>query len=164
MIYDEGQEGGGEMQGGVAFDPVRMQAARPRAFLPTQGCEAMDPPYERFCQGPRQVAMPFGPAAELADQLELGQVPTVGHLLHTGPRADWVQAAGGPLPRARNMLWPTPQGHLWRRFGYVRHPPFENLLHRGIDVGALRGAPLLAVNEASSRTATTASAVTATCW
>jgi murein DD-endopeptidase MepM/ murein hydrolase activator NlpD len=147
VIYDEGQEGGGELTGTATWDPARMQAARPRAFLPTQGCEPMDPPYERFCQGPRQVAMPFGAAAELADRLELGQVPTVGRLLHNGPRADWVEAAGGPVPRARTMLWPTPQGRLWRRFGYVRHPPFENLLHRGIDVGALRGAPLLAVGD-----------------
>jgi murein DD-endopeptidase MepM/ murein hydrolase activator NlpD len=28
----------------------------------------------------------------------------------------------------------------------VRHPPFEALLHRGIDIGAARGTPLLAAH------------------
>jgi hypothetical protein len=148
VIYDEGQEGAAPSEsGGAVFDPARMAAAKPRGWMAAHGCEPMDPPYERFCQGPRQVAMPFGPAAELAEKLELGTIPTVGRLLYQGPRADWVQAAGGPVAHHRDMLWPTPAGHLWRRFGYVRHPPFENLLHRGVDVGAVRGAPVLAVND-----------------
>jgi murein DD-endopeptidase MepM/ murein hydrolase activator NlpD len=149
VIYDEGVEGGataGE-QGSAAIDPARMQAARPRAFMPEQGCEPMDPPYERFCQGPRKVAMPFGDEAELAERLELGSVQTVGRLLYYGPRADWVDAAGGPRARHVDMLWPAPSGRLWRRFGYVRRPPFQSLLHRGIDVGAAAGTPILAVNQ-----------------
>ena len=44
------------------------------------------------------------------------------------------------------MLWPVPEGRLWRRFGYVRRPPFEHLIHRGFDIGAPRGTPLYAVN------------------
>jgi murein DD-endopeptidase MepM/ murein hydrolase activator NlpD len=128
-----------------AIDAARMRAATPRQWLPSQGCEPMDPPYEHFCQGPRQVALPFGADAERAEQLGLGSVETVGRLLGTGPRSDWVAAAGGPVASHRDLAWPAPAGRLWRRFGYVRHPPFEGLLHRGIDVGAPAGTPLLAV-------------------
>lgn len=132
--------------GAPEVDQALMRAARPRAFMPNRGCEPMDPPYQQHCQGPRRVAMPFGPEAELADRLELGTLQTVARLLYYAPRADWVSAAGGPVTRHMDMLWPTPGGRLWRRFGYVRHPPFESLLHRGIDIGAARGAPLVAVN------------------
>jgi murein DD-endopeptidase MepM/ murein hydrolase activator NlpD len=125
----------------------RMRAAEPQGWLPTQGCEAMDPPYERFCQGPRRVPAPHGAAAELAEKLDLGELLTVGRLLSSPPRAAWIEAAGGPAA-PQTMLWPVPrpQSTLWRRFGYVRRPPFEHLIHRGIDIGALRGTPLYAVN------------------
>lgn len=132
--------------GGPGWDPQQLLAAQPRGWLPSQGPECMDPPYERFCQGPRRVALPHGAAADLAERLGLGSVQTVGQLLHASPPAAWVQAAGGPTPRRIMVGWPAPQGRLWRRFGYVRKPPFENLLHRGIDVGAPRGSPVIAVN------------------
>jgi len=125
---------------------AEMDAARPRYWLPSQGRECMDPPYERFCQGPRRVALPFGPAADLAERLDLGSVQCVGQLLHQPPRSEWVAAAGGPVARRETMHWPATEGRLWRRFGYVRKPPFENLLHRGVDVGAPRGTPVIAVN------------------
>jgi hypothetical protein len=123
----------------------RMRSAEPRSWLQPQGCEAMDPPYERFCQGPRRVPVPHGPAADTAEKLELGTLLTVGKLLTAAPRAAWIEAAGGSAPRA-DMLWPVPEGRLWRRFGFVRRPPFEHLIHRGLDIGAPRGTPLYAVN------------------
>ncbi len=147
VIYDEeGHDTGGGPGGGLVVDPKLMRAARPQAWMPSQGCEPMDPPYEHFCQGPRKVAMPFGDDAELADRLELGTIQAVGRLLYYGPRPEWVAAAGGPRARHADMLWPAPTGRLWRGFGYVRKPPFQNLLHRGIDVGAPAGTPILAVN------------------
>ena len=123
-----------------------LAAAQPRAFLPAQGCEAMDPPYERFCQGPRAVAAPSGDAAALAERLELGTIQAVGHLINAGPRTEWIEAAGGPRPAHRDVAWPVASGRLWRRFGFTRKPPFEHLLHRGVDIGAAKGTPLFAVN------------------
>jgi Peptidase family M23/Putative peptidoglycan binding domain len=133
-------------QPSAAFDAGRLAALAPKTWQPPQGCEPMDPPYQHFCQGPRQVPLPFGAAAALAETLELGTIQTVGRLLNAAPRDDWVRAAGGPTALRRDLLWPVHAGRLWRRFGYVRHAPFEKLLHRGIDVGAARGTPLLAVN------------------
>jgi hypothetical protein len=63
-----------------------MRAAEPDGYLPAAGCEPMDPPYERFCQGPRRVAAPHGDAAELAERLELGTLLTVGRLLNRSAR------------------------------------------------------------------------------
>ena len=148
VIYedDHAEEPGEHPVAVRSVTEAEMLAARPRYWLPSQGRECMDPPYERFCQGPRKVALPFGAAADLAEQLELGTIQAVGYLLHHGPRAEWVRAAGGPVPQRDAMLWPAAFGRLWRRFGYVRKPPFENLLHRGIDVGAPRGSPVIAAN------------------
>lgn len=120
--------------------------ARPSAWLPSRGREPMDPPYERFGQGPRKVAMPFGQAAELAETIGLGMTETVGHLLRAAPKPAWREAAG-PSSYPKDMLWPVPGGRLWRRFGYVRHGEFASKLHRGIDIGAPVGTPLLAVND-----------------
>jgi murein DD-endopeptidase MepM/ murein hydrolase activator NlpD len=131
---------------GQGISDSEMTAAAPRYWLPSQGLECMDPPYQRFCQGPRKVALPFGSAADLAERLELGTIQCVGLLLNHPPRSDWVRAAGGPIPRRTEMGWPAALGRLWRRFGYVRKPPFESLLHRGIDVGAPRGSPVIATN------------------
>jgi murein DD-endopeptidase MepM/ murein hydrolase activator NlpD len=150
VIYDD--EGPTEVAGGPMAAPnlgiseADMASAMPRYWLPSQGMECMDPPYQRFCQGPRKVALPFGSAADLAERLELGTIQCVGHLLNHEPRLDWVRAAGGPVVRRGVMGWPAALGRLWRRFGYVRKPPFESLLHRGIDVGAPRGSPVIATN------------------
>jgi len=121
-----------------------LRAAAPREWLPAKGCEPLAPPYQRFCQGPRRVAAPFGPAHEAAKRLELGTRKTVHRLLSSEPRKDWVIAAGGPSTPHAELSWPVPSGNLWRRFGYVRRPPFEHLLHRGIDVGAPHGTPIRA--------------------
>jgi murein DD-endopeptidase MepM/ murein hydrolase activator NlpD len=122
-----------------------LSRARPNSWLPSRGKEPLAPPYEKYGQGPRKVAMPWGPAAELADNIGLGVVQTVGRLLHAGPRDTWRDAAG--RRSEPDMLWPVPGGRLWRRFGYVRKGEFRDKLHRGIDIGAPVGTPIMAVND-----------------
>lgn len=123
-----------------------MTRAQPASWLPSRGKEPMAPPYERYGQGPRKVAMPYGDAAELAEELGLGTTETVGHLLRAPPKREWRDAAG-PASYPDTMLWPVPGGRLWRRFGYVRSGEWAHKLHRGIDIGAPVGTPLLAVND-----------------
>lgn len=123
-----------------------MTGARPNAWLPSRGKETMAPPYEQYGEGPRRVAMPYGQAAEIADDLGLGRTETVGHLLRAPPKAEWLQAAGARA-RISSLLWPVPGGRLWRRFGYVRKGEWAQKLHRGIDIGADHGTPILAVND-----------------
>jgi murein DD-endopeptidase MepM/ murein hydrolase activator NlpD len=149
VIYDEEgphEDAAPRAAPGMGISDSDLAAAAPRYWLPSQGLECMDPPYQRFCQGPRKVALPFGAAADLAERLELGTIQCVGLLLNHPPRQDWIRAAGGPIQRRSRMVWPAALGRLWRRFGYVRKPPFESLLHRGIDVGAPRGSPVIATN------------------
>jgi murein DD-endopeptidase MepM/ murein hydrolase activator NlpD len=90
--------------------------------------------------------MPYGQAAEHAEQLGLGTTETVGHLLRAAPKSEWREAAG-PSSSPATMLWPVPGGKLWRRFGYVRKGEWTHKLHRGIDIGAPHGTPVLAVND-----------------
>jgi hypothetical protein len=120
---------------------------RPREWQPEHGKECdLDPGYEGFCQGPRRVPRPFGPAAQLAHVLGLGEVETVGHLLGNDPTRDWIEAAGGP-PHDDSLLWPVPGGQLWRGFGFVRTGAYRDKLHRGVDIGAPRGTPIVAIND-----------------
>jgi murein DD-endopeptidase MepM/ murein hydrolase activator NlpD len=151
VLYDD-EQGEGESaevydQGTLTPDRFAeaLARARPSAWLPSRGKEPLDPPYEKYGQGPRKVAMPWGAAAELADRIGLGVVQAVGRLLHAGPRDSWQDAAGRHYES--DMLWPVPGGRLWRRFGYVRKAEFKDKLHRGIDIGAPVGTPIMAVND-----------------
>ncbi len=123
-----------------------MRAARPRSWQPDRGKEPMDPPYEKYGQGPRKVPVPWGEPEMRARGLGLGEVLTVGHLLNAAPRPEWVMASGH-MHVPKDMLWPVPTGRLWRRFGFVRRAEWAHKLHRGIDIGAPHGTPIVAVND-----------------
>jgi hypothetical protein len=153
VLYEEGQEHGHVAEEMVDFEQLAagdyqaaIARARPTAWLPSRGKESLAPPYEKYGQGPRKVAMPFGPAAELAESLGLGTTETVGHLLRAPPKPEWREAAGSAAFPS-TLLWPVPGGRLWRRFGYVRRGEWASKLHRGIDIGAPHGTPILAVND-----------------
>lgn len=108
------------------------------------------------CDGPRRVPVPEGPAAELAARIGLDDEERVGRLALNGPPPpEWVSAATGNV--GAGMLWPVPDGRLWRGFGQhrvliprrggrLRHGR-RRRLHRGVDIGAPAGSPIRAVND-----------------
>lgn len=108
----------------------------------------------RVCDGPRRVPEPHGPAAALARQLGLDDETRVARELMQGPpRPEWVQAVGGG-PSA-GLLWPVPEGRLWRGFGMHRsvsrrrgRRSRRRVMHNGVDIGAAEGTPMRAVNDA----------------
>ncbi|HEX6240505.1 MAG TPA: hypothetical protein VFZ61_06410, partial [Polyangiales bacterium] len=110
----------------------------PAAWLPANSDDCYHaPPQRPFCDGPRRVPAPFGEAEQLARALGLGEIETVGRLIHHGPRADWVQAAGGPTQESQ-AAWPVPSGKLGRGFGYVRREELKDRIHAGVDIVAPR--------------------------
>jgi len=102
-----------------------------------------DPPQRPFCDGPRKVPAPFGAPLALATALGLGQLDTIGQLIHRAPRADWVRAAAERGVES-NALWPVPAGRLGRGFGYVRKAELRDRIHAGVDIVAPAGSQILA--------------------
>lgn len=120
----------------------------PQTWLPSRGREcARRGKHRGFCQGPRRVPAPHGPAAELAQRLGLGTIKTVSVLLLDPPDPAWVAAAGTDTGEA--LLFPVDEGHVWRGLQRARRSKpsqrWRPLKHKGIDVGAPEGALIRAV-------------------
>jgi murein DD-endopeptidase MepM/ murein hydrolase activator NlpD len=95
----------------------------------------------RFCNGPRRAPKPHGPAAARAERLDLGTHATGAKLLRSAPYRRWRDAlAKLDLSAPEELLWPVRDGPFGRGFGRQ-----QGKMHEGIDVGAERGEPVLAV-------------------
>jgi len=101
--------------------------------------------YKGFCQGPRRVPKPHGPDAALAAELGLGERRTASQLMVEGPDPLWVEAAG-PDTEPDELMWPIPDGSFLRGYGA---PGLRNKshVHKGIDIGAPVGTPILAMKD-----------------
>lgn len=111
----------------------------------------------RVCNGPRRVPLLEGEAEVRARSL--GVVGgSVARRATTGPAPEpWVEAARSEGARAApDLLWPVPEGRLWRGFGPRRG--FQRRrgrlvrtrrqhMHNGVDIGVDEGALIVAVND-----------------
>lgn len=133
----------------AALDPSGASGARPEPlrWLPSRGRECNGRGrYKRFCAGPRRAPMPFGPEAELAKRLGLGDKKTVSHVLLQRPKVEWLEAAG-PIVSAE-PIWPVPAGKFWRGFGRTKAKSRpRGRIHEGVDIGAPVGTPIIAVQD-----------------
>lgn len=122
-------------------------AVQPITFLPSRGRECgRHKRGRRYCQGPRRVAAPYGPAAELAAQLAIGDLKAVSHLLLNAPKPEWVAAAGAVRPGA--LMFPIDEGVVWRGLQRGRRERGKfRPRHKGVDIGAPEGTPIRSVQD-----------------
>jgi murein DD-endopeptidase MepM/ murein hydrolase activator NlpD len=139
--------------------PARAQPELPREWLPSRGPECITRgPNVGFCAGPRRVPKPHGPAAELAQRLDLGRRSACALLLGRAPKKAWVEVAQstGAAPR---WLWPVEESRLLRGTGNLRAAAKRRIAqftpgaqpsssrrhaHEGLDIGAKEGTPIRA--------------------
>lgn len=96
------------------------------------------------CEGPLKVPQPYGPDAELAQKLGLGTRKTAAILQTKAPLDEWVKAVKGKADKT--LRWPVDDGNFWRGFGRRKHRGRWRF-HKGIDIGAKRGTPMLSVRD-----------------
>ncbi|MDH5492571.1 MAG: M23 family metallopeptidase [Myxococcales bacterium] len=122
-------------------DRLPLEPARWRRRLPRR-CQTRGG-YREYCQGERRVPEPHGPAQALAERLGLGHRFTARILLSQPPLPEWIDAVQGDDPR-QSLTFPVQEGRLGRGFGRVRRGSLRNRRHRGVDIGAPEGSPILA--------------------
>ena len=100
----------------------------------------------RFCNGPRRVPKPEGPAAALAERLGLGTHRAAAELIRGAPRSEWL-AALEPLRLvpATALRWPVDGGRFGRGVTFAGRRLGG---HRGVDITAKVGTPVRAVADA----------------
>ena len=122
-------------------DEYPLQPARWRNRLPRE-CRTRGG-YREHCQGPRDVPTPHGRAADLARRFGLGKRLTARVLLHGPPFDEWLGLVEAMDPEER-LTFPVPSGHMGRGFGRVRSGSVSRRRHKGVDIGADEGAPIVA--------------------
>ena len=129
----------------------------PNRWRPSEGRQCHRYHGRVMCEGPRRVPLPFGAAAELAARLGINDDVRTGHRVLSGhPEPSWREAVRGEM--GAGLLWPVPDGRLWRGFGMQREivprrgrgrlrRGRRRHLHRGVDIGARAGSHIRAVND-----------------
>jgi murein DD-endopeptidase MepM/ murein hydrolase activator NlpD len=87
----------------------------------------------------------MGAPLALATELGIGSRRIATKMLLEGPTPELVAQVSGH--ESDTLLWPVPEGRLWRGFGYVRTGRARRKLHKGIDIGAAEGSLIRSVND-----------------
>lgn len=110
-----------------------------------------------MCEGPRRVPLLEGAALARAEQLGLLGPRVARSVTASAPPAALVAAAReGGARTAPDLLWPVPEGRLWRGYGPRRGfrraggrlvRTRQRRLHEGVDIGARQGSVIVAAND-----------------
>ncbi|MGF1466756.1 MAG: murein hydrolase activator EnvC family protein [Sandaracinaceae bacterium] len=161
-LLGAGPEGCDASAGQEALSPGRRPGTpvppdaklHPFRFREGAGLECQRHRGRRMCDGPRRVPEPWGEPAALARALGIDE-HTAGRraLREPAPRA-WVEAVRGA--EGEGLLWPVPEGRLWRGFGHHREilqrrgrlrRGRRRVPHPGLDIGAEEGSAVVAAND-----------------
>ncbi len=96
----------------------------------------------RYCEGPRRVPIPSGPAAERAERLGLGSRRAAARVKEQTPPAEWVAEVEGVAHES--LVFPVDEGRQGRGLsrGRGRRPG-----HDGVDIMARVGATVRSVDD-----------------
>jgi murein DD-endopeptidase MepM/ murein hydrolase activator NlpD len=135
---------------------VRPEVGRIR-WAPSSGRDCHVFHGRRMCEGPRRVPLLEGEALARAERLGLIGPRVARSVTASAPPAALVAAAReGGARTAPDLLWPVPEGRLWRGFGPRRGfrraggrlvRTRQRRLHEGVDIGARQGSLIVAVND-----------------
>ncbi len=130
----------------VSAEPeLSLETPRPEEWMPRlRRCSRRGA--RRFCDGPRMVPVPHGEAAERAERLGLGTTRAVSQLMLGRPDPAWVDAVESKTHES--MCFPVDGGRLGRGVGFVRRVELRHVRHDGVDIGAVPGTPVRAVEDA----------------
>ncbi|MAQ18311.1 MAG: hypothetical protein CMN30_26380 [Sandaracinus sp.] len=102
--------------------------------------------YRDHCSGELRMPTPSGPAAALAEHLDLGGRMAARWLMHKRPFDEWLAAVEHLDPGPR-LTFPVPGGRRGRGFGRNRRGSIAHRRHNGVDIGAPEGHPIVAARE-----------------
>lgn len=141
--------------GQAAPEPTRLERPTVTRWAPASGRDCHEFHGRRMCEGPRRVPLLEGDALRRAEGLGLigGRV---ARSVTAGPAPEaWVEAAQrGGAAAPTDLLWPVPEGRLWR--GYGPRQGFRRTsrglvrtrrrhMHEGVDIGAREGSVIVSV-------------------
>jgi murein DD-endopeptidase MepM/ murein hydrolase activator NlpD len=135
---------------------VRPEVGRIR-WAPSSGRDCHVFHGRRMCEGPRRVPLLEGEALRRAETLGMTGNRVARSATQGVPPARWVEAARAAGARtAGDLLWPVPEGRLWRGYGPRRGfrrtkrgltRTRQRHMHEGVDIGARQGSVIVAVND-----------------